>query len=270
MNQNPCPGISPQRVVSLIPSMADSMLSLGLGRYLVGVPDSFPLPDGASGVSRVGEAEDLRVSAVIALRPELILAGSEENPRTQIEALAQAGLRVWETAPRTVRQALADLRDLVLMYASETMLQSVVWLDRAVDWLEGSRPEKNPRVFCPRSRDGPAENPAGWLTMTGDTYTGDLLGLCGAENVFAGKDARRYPRVTPEEVAAADPEIILLPGSPFSFTQDDAAAMRKIMPEIPAVRAERILLVDGRLLFWAGARAGEAIRLLPDLLRVRS
>jgi ABC-type Fe3+-hydroxamate transport system substrate-binding protein len=269
MRQNPPPGVTPQRVVSILPATTESMLSLGLGKYLAGVTDSFPLPDEASDVARVGEPDSPRVPDIIALQPDLILAGGEDHPWDRIDALSRAGLRVWETAPHTVRQAVEDLRDLIFMYASEPMLQSVVWLDRAVDWLEGSRPEKRPRVFCPRSREGPVENPDGWVTMNGDTYAGDLLGLCGAENVFAGNAARRYPLVTPGDVAAAEPDIILLPGSPFPFTREDASAIRKILPDVPAVRAERIQLVDGRLLFWAGTRTGEAVRSLPDLLRIR-
>lgn len=266
MSQTLGPGFSPQRVVSLLPSMTDSMIALGLGRFLVGVTDSCQLPESAAGISRVGEAENPRVADIIALQPELILAGEEENPQSQIKALTEAGLRVWEISPRSVRQALANLRDLTLMYASESTLQTVVWLDRAVDWLEGSRPEQSVRVFCPRSREGPVDNPAGWVTINGDTYTGDLLSLCGAENIFADRDSSRHPRVSPEEVIAEAPDIILLPGEPFPFTQEDAAAIRKRMPEIPAVKAERIFLVDGRLLFWAGTRVGEAIRSLPALL----
>jgi ABC-type Fe3+-hydroxamate transport system substrate-binding protein len=269
MNGAPDPGFSPQRVVSLLPAMTDSMIALGLGRFLVGITDSCRLPESIAGISRVGEAQDLKVADIVGLHPDLILAGGEENPQSQIEALTKAGLRIWWTSPRTVRQAVANLRDLNLIYATESNLQTVVWLDRAVDWLEASRPEKSVRAFCPRSREGTADHPEGWVTINRDTYTGDLLSLCGAENVFAERDSNRYPRVSPGEVIAAAPEIILLPGEPFPFTREDADAIRTNMPEIPAVQAERILLVDGRLLFWAGTRLGEAIRSLPALLRDR-
>ena len=258
-------GFSPRRVVSLLPAMTDSMITLGLRRFLAGATDECPLPEPADGVARVGEPENPRIADIVGLRPDLILAG-EETPSDSIDALTGAGLRIWRIVPRTVRQTLANLRDLVLLYASESALQTVVWLDRAVDWLEGSRPEKNIRVFCPRSRVGPAENPSGWITMNGDTYTGDLLSLCGAENVFRDRADGRYPLVTRDEVAAAAPEAILLPGGPFSFPPEESAAILECLPEIPAAQAKRIFLVDGRLLFWAGTRVGEAIRTLPTLL----
>lgn len=260
------PGTSPGRVVSLVPSMTGSMIAFGLGRFLVGATDLCPLPESLSGIRRVGKPADARAMDIADLQPDLVLAHAEENPQSLIDELRQSGLRIWITFPRTVRQAVSDLRDLVMMYASEAALQSVVWLDRSVDWLEGARPENRVRVFCPRSREGPADHPAGWVTMNGDTYTGDLLSLCGADNVFAGNGTDRYPVVTMEDVIAGAPEVILLPGEPFPFSQEDVSAIQKAMPDVPAVRTGRILLIDGRLLFWPGTQLGEAIRLLPDLL----
>ena len=261
------PGSCPQRVVSLVPAMTESMAAFGLGRFLAGVTDACPLPQSMASARRVGEPGKARVAEIIDLQPDLVLAGAEENPQSLIDEISKSGLRIWISSPRTVRQAVSDLRDLVLMYASESMLQSVVWLDRSVDWLEGARTEKRTRVFCPRSREGPADNPAGWVTMTGDTYAGDLLSLCGAENIFAGHPLSRYPLVTPDEVVAADPEMILLPDTPFAFQEEDVSYFVRKMPMLRAVQGQKILHVDGRLLFWHGTRLGESIRILPEWFR---
>ncbi len=264
MNRGVEPGLSPQRVVSLVPSTTDSMFTLGLGGCIVGATDYCPLPENQTGIRRLGGPKDARAEEIISLHPDMVFANAEENPETLIAALEQAGLRVWVTFPKTVRQAVSDLRDLAMLYASETALQSIVWLDRAVDWLEGSRPQKTLRVFCPVWREGPAEKPERWMTMNGDTYASDLLSSCGAENVFAGRGESRYPPVTPEDVIAADPEIILLPDEPFAFGEDDAMSIRQTMPSIPAVRRQQIRRVDGRMLFWHGTRLGEAIRAVPQ------
>ena len=257
------PGLAPQRVVSLVPSMTDSLFALGLGRYVIGVTDYCPVPEAHPAIARVGGPKDARVGEIADLRPEMVFANVEENPESLIEALEKSGLRVWVAFPKTVRQAVSDLRDLAMMYVSETALQSVVWLDRAVDWLEGSRPEEKARVFCPIWREGPAEKPDGWITLGGDTYADDLLSLCGAENVFTGRTDSRYPKVTPDDVTAADPEIILLPDEPFAFQEEDASCFIRNMPSLQAVRQHKIQRVDGRLLFWHGTRLGEAIRQVP-------
>jgi ABC-type Fe3+-hydroxamate transport system substrate-binding protein len=264
----PCdPGSSPQRIVSLTPAATDSLLAFGLDRYLAGAADFGPLPETVGGIPRIGDPQNVRIGDIVGLHPDLVLANAEDNPPALIQAVKDSGLRIWIAAPRTVRQAVSDLRDLVLMYASESMLQSVVWLDRSVDWLEGSKPEKRVRVFCPRSREGPADDPCAWETFTGETYAGDLLSLCGAENVFNDRTDGRYPRVTPEEAAAADPEMILLPDVPFAFQEEDAEYFARKLPVLRAGQGRKIRSVDGRLVFWCGARLGESIRILPELFR---
>jgi ABC-type Fe3+-hydroxamate transport system substrate-binding protein len=97
--------------------------------------------------------------------------------------------------------------------------------------------------------------------VSGDTYVHDVLACCGGTNVFAGAPSR-YPEVTLEEVAAARPEVILLPDEPYRFRTphlDDFAPY-------PALRQGRIHFVDGKLLSWYGPRIGEALLVLPALL----
>ena len=267
MNRGVEPGLSPQRVVSLVPSITDSLVTLGLGSRLVGVTDYCRGLETLAGIRRVGGPKDARIDEIVDLHPDMVFANAEENPEPLIGALEQSGLRVWVTYPKTVRQAVSDLRDLAMMYASENALQSVVWLDRAVDWLEGARPSNRVRVFCAVWREGPADKPERWISINGDTYASDLLSLCGAENVFADRTDSRYPPVTPDEVAAADPEFILLPDEPFAFQPEDAAFLERNMPMLRAVQRQKILRMDGRLLFWHGTRLGESIRVLPDYFR---
>jgi ABC-type Fe3+-hydroxamate transport system substrate-binding protein len=117
----------------------------------------------------------------------------------------------------------------------------------------GRRPR---RVFCPIWR-----NP--YMTINADTYIHDMLAVAGGANVFAG-EAKRYPEVTLDQVAAADVEVILLPDEPYRFRrvhQDDFAPYS----DLPAVRDGRVHLVDGKLLSWYGPRIADALRVLPPL-----
>src|SRR4030095_5161222 len=78
-----------------------------------------------------------------------------------------------------------------------------------------------------------------------DTYAHDMLTVCGGDNVFAGS-AARYPEVTLDEVAGAAPDVILLPDEPYRFRHAHVADF-DAYPGLPAVRAGRIHLVDGKL-----------------------
>jgi ABC-type Fe3+-hydroxamate transport system substrate-binding protein len=266
MSNNLVPGSHPVRVVSLIPSMTDSFIALGLGNNLVGVTDFCEIPASLAGLHLVGGVIDARLEDILALEPDLIILNQEENSAVLAEALQAKGLPVWITFPRTVRQAIADLRSLALAYPTQNLLQRIVWLEKAVDWLEGTRPDSVVKVFCPIWIEGPAAHPDYWITFNGDTYANDLLSLCGAENVFAAEERSRYPHVTLQEIEEAQPECILLPSEPFAYTDSDMGAFASLLPAVPAIQHDRILRIDGRLLFWHGTRLGEAIRSLPALL----
>jgi len=267
MNRAPEPGSAPRRVVSLVPWMTDTMTAFGLDGFLAGVSDSCPLPAAPDrGKPRVGKPQSPRTEEIVQLHPDLVVAGPGVNPQPAIDALAAAGLPIWTVDPRTVRESVSLLRDLALMYASERSLQTVVWLDRAVDWLDRSRPEQSVCVFCPRSREGAAGSPTGWTVVGADTYTGDLLSLCGGDIVESKTDSPGSPCLTPADVAAASPGVILLPGDPFPFIPGDAETIRTALPDVPAVRNGKIFVMDGRMLFWPGWRLGEAIQKLPDML----
>ena len=102
------------------------------------------------------------------------------------------------------------------------------------------------------------------MTVNRDTYVDDMLRTCGGDNVFADSPTR-YPTVTLDEVRDAAPDVILLPDEPYRFRAAHRADFAPLA-DVPAVRAGRIRLVDGKLLSWYGPRIGDALERLPALL----
>jgi ABC-type Fe3+-hydroxamate transport system substrate-binding protein len=88
------------------------------------------------------------------------------------------------------------------------------------------------------------------MTVSGETFVGDVLALAGADNVFADR-VRRYPRVTLEEVAARAPEIVLLADEPHAFGEEDAAVFRALA--VPAAERGAVVRTSGKDLCWYGA-----------------
>jgi ABC-type Fe3+-hydroxamate transport system substrate-binding protein len=116
------------------------------------------------------------------------------------------------------------------------------------------------RVFCPIWR-----NP--YMTINRDTFVNDMLRACGGENIFLGRP-ERYPAVTLEEMAALKPDVILLPDEPFPFGEKHVAEFRAL-ERVPAVRAGRLHLLDGRVLSWYGPRIADSLRTLARILLAR-
>jgi len=231
----------PKRVVSLVPSDTYTVAALGGAAALVGRTDYCELPaDVVARLPSVGGTKNPKLDAIAALEPDLILANQEENTKSDLEALAQRGFRVYVAFPKRVAEGLAHMARLARIFRVDSEAKAL--LKRGYDALraaEEARAAHAPvRTFCPI-----------WMsplmTIHGATYISDMLDLCGAENVFADRERRyplaadvagakalppdavgdrdvRYPRVSMDEVNARAPELVLLPDEPHPFSEADA------------------------------------------------
>ncbi len=249
----------PERIVSLVPSLTESLFALGLGDRVVGVTDWCVHPaEALAALPRVGGTKDPDVDAIAMLRPGLVIANHEENTRRTVTRLEAAGIPVWVTYPRTVAEGAALLRELALLGERSAELESIVApVEDAVARALGARRGEPVPVFCPIWKDP-------WMAVGADTYAHDMLGLCGGRNVFAGASKRRYPIVSEAEIVAARPEVILLPDEPYAFGAEHALALRAL--PVPAATNGRIHCFDGTLLSWYGPRILRAIGLFRSLL----
>jgi len=271
----------PRRVVSLVPSITESLFDLGFGSSVVGITDFCVHPANAlQGLPHVGGPKTPRVADILALKPELVAANMEENPLTAVEELEAEGVKVWVTFPQTIRQSLDVLWLLVGLYQSRPAAARLETLELTVEWAESALEDRKPwRYFCPIWQDE-----SGWMTFNRETYVNDVLRLMGGENVFAGrtfhtpemnkvtkelmKDPERvvrYPHVTLEDIRIAAPEVIILPSEPFAFGEAEHLRFNELLPEIPAVQNDRIQCIDGSLITWHGTRLARALRELPVL-----
>ena len=249
----------PRRIVSLVPSITETLCALGLAEALVGVTAYCVEPrDVVRSKARIGGEKDPDLGAIRALAPDLVVANVEENVREHVEALRGWGVAVWVTYPRTVVEGLAMIRELGEVTGTG---------DRAAAILAELEPlHARVRAAAARRRAVPVFYPiwrAPWMTINRDTYIHDLLAVCGAANVYGDAPAR-YPTITLDEMAARRPEVIVLPDEPFRFRR---AHLADFAPygDVPAVRDGRIHLVDGKPFSWHGPRLGEALRTIPAM-----
>lgn len=280
--------LPPQRVVSLIPSMTESLFDLGFGETVVGITDYCVHPaEKLTALPRLGGPKNARVDEVVALKPELVFVNQEENTPQVIQALVDADLNVWMTFPQSVDDALDILRTLLGIYHTDTPAMLITSLQTVVDWTRNALDSQTKlRYFCPIWQDETQTGQQWWMTFNQYTYSHDLLATFGAENIFAERERRypldadlgaeksenkdgkdtRYPRVTLDEVRHAQPDIILLPSEPFAFDVSHKLSIIELLSDVPAVKKDRVLLVDGSLLTWHGTRLAKAVNELPSLL----
>jgi ABC-type Fe3+-hydroxamate transport system substrate-binding protein len=252
----------PRRIVSLIPSVTETLFAIGVGESVVGCTTYCTQPpDAVRTRTRVGGQKNPKLDRIRELDADLVVANIEENLREHVETLRAWGIRVFVTYPRTVADGVRLVRELGAITGSAQQGALVAdALERRLRSVRARQAERRAvRVFCPIWR-----NP--YMTINADTYVHDMLAVCGAENIFAGL-AKRYPEVSLRDVVLARPELILLPDEPYRFRRAHLADFAPY-PEMAAVRDGRIHLVDGKLLTWYGPRIEQALTTLPELLRV--
>jgi ABC-type Fe3+-hydroxamate transport system substrate-binding protein len=230
-----------ERVVSLVPSLTEAVAVTAPG-LLVGATDWCTHPADL-GVVRVKGTKNPDVEAIVALRPDLVLANAEENRPPDLDALRAAGVAVWVTDVRTLDGAFTSLARMI----NACGLRRPGWLDEAASAWAAVRPlEPRRRAVVPIWRRP-------WMAVGSDTFTGAVLERLGVDNVLASSPDR-YPRIALAELP--DVDLVVLPDEPYRFTADDGP---EAFPGVPAA------LVSGRHLTWYGPSLFEA----PDLLRAQ-
>jgi ABC-type Fe3+-hydroxamate transport system substrate-binding protein len=228
------------RVVSLVPSVTETLLRLGV------VPVACTRFCDQPGIATVGGTKNPDLDAITALAPDLVVVNDEENRKEDADALVARGVRLHDMSPRTV----ADVGPAVtaLADAAGAAPPDAFTAEQWSAWLSEERSRALPRsasVFVPVWRRP-------WMTMNGDTYGSSILGLLGVTNVYADH-ADRYPTVTLDDVAARVPDLVLLPSEPYEFKPRHAVEIAAALPDAA------VEFVDGRDLFWWGARTIDAV-----------
>lgn len=229
-------------VVSLVPSLTEAVAVSAPG-LLIGATAWCSHPADLD-VARIGGTKSPDVAAVVALRPDLVLANAEENRESDLAALRAAGLAVWVTFPRTVPESLGSLARMLAACG----LASPEWLAQARDIWAAPHSGPRRRAVIPIWRRP-------WMAVGSGTFTGDVLARLGVDNVLADSP-ERYPRFTPP-VAGVD--LAVLPDEPYAFTPTDGP---EAFGGVPAA------CVSGRHLTWYGPSLVEARTLLTAQLDV--
>lgn len=242
---------TPMRIVSLVPSLTETLWWFGLADRLVGITDyCVAPPDTFHGAWRVRGTKNPDTEAIVRIAPDIVIANEEENRLLDVQRLRDAGLSVYVTAPRTVAAAAETVAGVgALVGAASQGVGLRTEILRARQAALSIAPARPLSTFCPIWRDP-------WMATGRDTFAADLLATCGFEVVPDAADGR-YPEVDLDLIEKLEPEVVLLPDEPYAFGRDDA--------EVFAGWPARVRLRDGTQLTWYGPRTPSALTELARL-----
>lgn len=245
----------PQRIVSLCPSITETLVEIGAGPRLVGVTRYCVRPrEAVRRLPKVGGTKSVDLAAIEALAPDLIFANAEENRPEDLAALGRS-YRLHVSVPRKVSEVAPVVRDLGVEAGEPERAAALAGeIERMRERLE-TPPARTFRFACFIWKDP-------WMAVSGDTYVSDLLRLAGGENVFAESD-RRYPEVLPAEVLAREPDVLIFPSEPYPFGDRHRPILESVFG-----RHRPMELLEGDDCCWHGARTRNGLALM-DALRGR-
>jgi len=190
----------PQRIVSLLPSLTETVCALGQCARLVGVDRYSNFPDSVKKLPQVGGGLDPKVEAIVALRPDLVLMATSTRLDAQLQAL---GIKVLALEPKNHADVKRTLEALAKALASGDAL--AVWrdIDARLQTAAQSLPPQvaNTRVYFEVNR---APFAAGESSFIGETLT-----RLGAKNIVPAK-LGAFPQLNPEFVVRANPDVIMV------------------------------------------------------------
>ena len=253
--------MSPPRIASLVPSITELLVALGLGEFLVARTGFCIHPaEVVRAVPKVGGTKDVNLAKLRRLAPTHVIVNVDENRRETAEALREFVPTVIVTHPQTPEDNLALIEQ---MRAHFGVLPGVsARCDELAEALQIALARCRRQAWPPQSvlyliwREP-------WMTVARDTYIARMLAEVGWQTWPAvdGGDsgAARYPVLQGDEPWLAQIDRVLLSSEPYRFGAQHLALAQSLCPQASVV------LVDGELLSWYGPRASRGLDYLRNL-----
>jgi iron complex transport system substrate-binding protein len=244
----------PQRIVTLLPSLTESVCALGACDRLVGVDRYSNSPEQVKALPQLGGGIDPNVEAVVALKPDAVLLAKSSRVTQRLEAL---GLKVLVLEPKShadVRRVLDKLDQVLGTHEAPR-----VW--RVIDTSVSAAAQSVP-VRAKRMRVYFEVNSAPYAAGE-SSFIGETLARLGAKNIVPAA-LGPFPKLNPEYVVRANPDLIMV-----SVRSAQALEQRPGWASIRAVREGRICRFDATqsdVLVRPGPRMDEAARLMAQCL----
>lgn len=252
--------VSPARVVALAPSITEIVYALGRQDRLKGVTTFSDFPEAAKRLPKIGSYIHPDIERVVFLAPDLCIAVKDGNPRQVVMRIEEMGIPVYAVNPRCLESVMASIIDIGgLLEASEKAEEIVAdmrqRMDRVAAGVAGIK--ERPGVFF-------QINASPVVSAGHDTFIHELIVRAGGRNL-AG-DQPSYPRFTMEQVLLLSPDIIIVTTMSGKGESDAVVDRWRQWSRLPAVRNDRIFVVDSGLFDRPGPRLIDALELLAQLI----
>jgi len=239
-----------ERIVSLSPSITESLFALEAGDLIVGRDTNSTRPEAAQKITDLGSLwQGLPTEDILALEPDVVIA-AQIISEDQVAQLQDVGLKVyWQKNPEDLEGLYENIRSLAVLVEKEDKAESVLtsYQDR-VSEIEGKLADVEDRPLVFYELD--ATDPSNPYTAGSGTFISRLIDKAKGENLGDSLEGD-YAQISSEALIAQDPDIVLLADAPFGVSPESVAE-RPGWSDITAVQEDKVYPFDPYLLSVPG------------------
>ncbi len=251
---------TPQRVVSLAPSITEIIFSIQRQDLLVGVSRFSDFPEAAKALPKVGSYVQLDLERIVALRPDLCIAIKDGNPREIAERLENMGIPVYAVNPQNLSTVLEALSEIGVLLNAESqadqLLTELRGKIRHIDQLVSTAAHR-PKVFFQIG-----VSPI--VSAGADTFIHELVEHAGGINL--ARTEKGYPRFSREQVLGLAPEILIITSMARGALFEEVRSEWLEWKNMPAARDGHIYIEDANLFNRPSPRLVEGLELLTRVI----
>ena len=248
----------PQRIVSLLPSLSETVCELGRCQHIVGVDRYSNFPASLQKLPQVGGGLDPNIELIVALKPDVVLMAKSSRAGDRLEAL---GLKVVALEPKTH----ADVQRVMFKLGQLLEVPDTARIWRAIDAGVSAAAQSLPASV--RGVKVYFEVNPGPYAAGESSFIGETLSRLGVKNIVPAK-LGPFPKLNPEYIVRANPDLIMI-----GQRSADGLMARPGWQGIRALREQRVCIFpteEANVLVRPGPRMAEAARLMARCLESKA
>ena len=249
---------APQRIVSLAPSVTETLFALGLGDRLVGVTTYCDYPAAARKLPKIGGFMTPSLEVIVAQRPDLVIGVSSATDPATAREIERLGLEVTLISLASVSDILRSIKTIARLSGNPDAGERVVRkITRQIDAV------RKRVAAAPRRRTLLVVGLRPLVAVGGKNFVDELITLAGGENI-AGSAAQPWLNLPEEYVVAKAPQVIIEAG--IGTDRSHSVQHWADLKSIPAVKEGRIYSYAADKILRPGPRIGKGLEEIAGLI----
>lgn len=249
----------PKRVISLAPSITESMYFLGLDSALAGVTQYCDFPEEAKLKRSVGGMLDPNLEIITQINPDLIFLTTEGNSQMTYKSLKELGFKVFVLNPKNIQGIVNSLEKLNMIFRSPENEKRLISFKTELDSLTN---------FSKTGTAGKERKYAAFLALkplisfNRNTFLNDIFSKSGYSNLY-GEEKLDYPTIAEEDLFAKDPEYVFV----FSVKEKEESVKKELEQSygrLSAIKNKKYRILDENVFTRPGPRVVNSIKMLKE------